>query len=160
MRLAAGCGFRRRGGGEGGVRCVRGRFGLRRRAALSLRRDDAAIHAEHPAERARDAPEARIGGQQRRHFGFAQQGFALRPTGGGAGDQAEQPARAAGQHRGRRGDGVRCCGEGTEAGGNVARALPDGEEQRRGETPEVALLGDAVRQPGDDGGEAVGGDGG
>ena len=58
------------------------------------------MHAEHPAERAQDAPEARIGGQQRCHFGFAQQGFALRPAGGGAGDQAEQPARAAGQHRG------------------------------------------------------------
>jgi hypothetical protein len=128
-------------------------------------RDARRTYTEHVAERAEDAAEAGIGGEEGCDLRIGEEMAELGGAGGGFRRETQQPGLAARQ-RERRGttQPVRArpsraawgCGGVGEAGAETAQARPDQDEERSGETAEADAAGDGMAQALDDEGEAVG----
>ena len=123
------------------------------------------------AERAEDAAEAGIGGEECRHLRIGEQMAQLAGELRRFGHQAQERGEVARQLKGRawpwlsRGGRARCnlarwgraaFGETGEAGGHAAQPRPDENEERPGKPAPAATVGDGMAQRLDDEGEAVG----
>jgi hypothetical protein len=151
-----GCGrcFGRQGlGGAGARRAVAGRANARR------------AEAQRVAERAEDAAEAGIGGEEGCDLRISEEMAELGGAGGDLRRKAQQPCLAARQRerrgaaqpaRARSGRAVWGGSDVGEAGRKAAQARPDQDEERAGETAEADAAGDGMAQALDDAGEAVG----
>jgi hypothetical protein len=169
---------RREAEGQGGRRCRwrgwRWRLGdsgasrLRRRRGCGRECFWGEADAEHPAERAEDAAEPRVGGEEACHLRIGEEVAELRGAGSGLRHQAQQPGLAARQRRlaglprpGRAlrreaGGSGRGHGGTGEAGGDAAQPRPEQDDKRAGKSSEAQASRDGLAQPLDDEGEAVG----
>ncbi len=143
-----------------------------------------AADAQDVAERAEDAAELRVLGEEGCHFGIGEEIAELRPAMGGFLDQAQQPSVMARQRvrlagpglagpgrarpgwaglaqAGRRGDGVQGVARNalSEAAGDAVQAVPDMDEELARQAGQaqapVAAPADHLAQALDDEGEAV-----